>query len=135
MSQQNAKKFIDQLRSDKTMQERTAGMKPEEVLAFAREQGMECTLEELKEETLKSREMSLDEMDQVAGGGAFHLGRKIHSDSDKPACPSSPDGNHKWVKTGEYKVDTLLFLEGWDVFYTCEYCMKTKKEDETGWAW
>ena len=40
-------------------------MKSEEVLAFAREQGMECTLEELKEETLKSREMSLDEMEAI----------------------------------------------------------------------
>lgn len=96
MSLQNANKFIDLLLSDKTMQERTAGMKPEEVLAFAREQGLECTLEELKEETLKSRELSPDEMDQAAGGSAaaYHY--------SKEKCPKSPDPDHqhKWVKTG-----------------------------------
>ena len=35
MSQQNAKKYIDLLLSDKALQERTTGMKPEEVLACA----------------------------------------------------------------------------------------------------
>ena len=132
MSLQNAQKFIDLLAGDKTVQERTAGMKPEEVLAFAREQGLECTLEELKEETLKNREISPDEMDQVAGG-IFHIRRKTNS--SKPSCPNSPDGYHKWVKTGEYHATTFLFLEGWDVFYTCEYCMKTKREEKSGWAW
>ena len=134
MSQQNARKFIDLLFSDKALQERTAGMKPEEILARAREQGLECTLGELKEETLKKRELTLDEMDQAAGGtrpGA----KKLGTDPSDSSCPNSPDGSHKWVKTAEYLDDTFLFLEQWSVFYTCDYCMATKRKDEDGWAW
>ena len=129
MSLQNASKFIDLLLSDKAMQERTAGMKPEEVLAYARELGLECTLEELKEETLKSRELSPNEMEQTAGGSA------AANHYTSPTCPKSPDKKHKWVKTGEHLSETLLFLESWDVFYTCEYCMKSKRVGESGWAW
>ena len=129
MSQQNADQFIDLLLSDKDLQERTAGMKPEEVLACAREQGLECTLEELKEETLKSRELSPDEMDQVDGGStaAHHY--------SAPKCPKSPDHKHHWVKTGEKLAGTILFVETWNVFYTCEYCMATKRSSSPGWAW
>jgi predicted ribosomally synthesized peptide with nif11-like leader len=134
MSQQNAGKFINLLLSDKALQERTAGMKPEEVLACAREQGLECTLEELKAATLKSRELTPDEMDQAAGGirsGA----RKLSTDSSDSSCPNSPDGSHKWVKTAEYLDDTFLFLEHWTVFYTCDYCMATKRKGESDWVW
>ena len=104
-------------------------MKPEEVLACAREQGLECTLEELKEETLKSRELSPDEMDQAAGGST------AQSHYKKPECPKSPNNEHKWVKTGEYLEETILFVEHWNVFYTCEYCMKTRRASTPGWAW
>lgn len=128
MSQQNACKFIDLILSDKALQERMSDMKPDEVLAVAREQGLECTLEELKEATAKTRELSLDEMEQTAGGKQTSPKIPFH-------CDKSPTNYHKWLKTAEYKQAEFLFLEGWDVFYVCEHCGRTKRKKEYGWAW
>ena len=67
MSMENAKEFLKKITKDEALKERLTGKEPEEVLAVAKELGMECTREEL-EEIAKSMELDLNEMDQVAAG-------------------------------------------------------------------
>ena len=61
MSMENAKEFLKKITKDEALKERLTGKEPEEVLAAAKELGMECTREEL-EEVAKSMELSPDEM-------------------------------------------------------------------------
>ena len=75
MALENARKFLEQVMKDKALRARTAEKEPAEVVAIARELGLEATAEELeqavkamRQEAEEPKELTLDEMDKAAGG-------------------------------------------------------------------
>ena len=113
---------------DEALQDRTADRSEDEVMAIARELGLEFTSEELKE-AAATRELTPGDLESVAGGAPHRKHAKGNSDY----CPMNGDG-HKWVKTGHYEDPWFgwlkeggLFSLGYDT-YTCSCCGATKKE-------
>ena len=49
MSKENAKAFVQAVLNDEGLREKTANMKPEEAILFAKEMGYDFTLDELKD--------------------------------------------------------------------------------------
>ena len=75
MALENARKFLEQVMKDKALRARTAEKEPAEVVAIARELGLEATAEELeqavkamRQEAEEPKKLTLDEMDKAAGG-------------------------------------------------------------------
>ena len=75
MALENARKFLEQVMKDKALRARTAEKEPAEVVAIAKELGLEATAEELeqavkamRQEAEEPKELTLDEMDKAAGG-------------------------------------------------------------------
>ena len=123
MSMENAKEFLKKIAEDEALKERLAGKEPEEVLAAAKELGMECTREEL-EEVAKSMELDPDEMSSASGGN-FIMPIPI-----KFKC-TNPKGHH-WVYTHHEEEEiNLLFISlgtrGYNHF-ECSFCHATKRE-------
>ena len=123
MSMENAKEFLKKIAEDEALKERLAGKEPEEVLAAAKELGLECTREEL-EEAAKSTELNLDEMSSASGGN-FIMPIPI-----KFKC-TNPEGHH-WVYTHHEEEEiNLLFISlgtrGYNHF-ECSFCHATKRE-------
>ena len=115
--------FVEMVLNDEELQKRTEAMESEEVLALAKEQGLEFTLDELKDVD-NNRELSTDELDEVVGGeGVTRLGSRS---GNPDRCPSNPNGKeHEWVETGKFD-EKVLFVTVQRVFITCKYCMKTR---------
>ena len=114
--------------TDKALIAGVLGMKPDDErirdsLSIAKEQGLEFTLDELKDVD-NNRELSTDELDEVVGGeGVTRLGSRS---SNPDRCPSNPNGKeHEWVETGKFD-EKVLFVTVQRVFITCKYCMKTR---------
>ncbi len=126
MALENAKKFLERVEKDQALQDRLAGMTPEERSNVARELGLDYTEEELAE-ALRSVEIPLDELEQAAGG-SIH-GRKKLLPRETP-CTKSPNLEHNWVLQGhEEEPHTFLFWDytkGYDI-YACSYCGEIKK--------
>lgn len=130
MATENARKFVDKVMTDAALNERVKDMKPEAVLACAKEQGLDFTEEELKA-ALGDEKLSLEDLDNVAGGnvvGGSYLPKKP---SKKDTCPGNASGDHEWVKTGHVEdPHSFLWIDytiGYDI-YTCSCCGKTKRE-------
>ena len=133
MSMENAKEFLKKIAEDEALKERLAGKEPEEVLAAAKELGMECTREEL-EEVAKSMELNPDEMGGVSASISNPVSDAISSGfssgSDIPKC-TDPLG-HLWVFTHyEEEEDKLFWLipigTNKYIHYRCKFCNATKK--------
>ena len=130
MSMENAKEFLKKITKDEALKERLTGKEPEEVLAAAKELGMECTREEL-EEIAKSMELDRDEMGDVSAGINLDSLFGVRPPKDIPKC-TNPAGHH-WVYTHhEEKEDKLFWLIpvgtiGYNHF-ECSFCHATKKE-------
>ena len=126
MSMENAKEFLKKITEDEALKERLAGKEPEEVLAAAKELGMECTREEL-EEVAKSMELGPDEMGSASGGGGYLVPVTLRGVFK---C-TNPEGHH-WVYT-HHEEEELNFLfislgtRGYNHF-ECSFCHATKKE-------
>ena len=130
MSTENAKGFLNKVAEDKALKERLAGKEPEEVLAAAKELGMECTREEL-EEVAKSMELGPDEMGDVSAGINLDSLFGVRPPKDIPKC-TNPAGHH-WVYTHhEEEENTLLGFIPWGTkgynYFECTFCHATKKE-------
>lgn len=95
MTLENAKKFLTLMREDETLQDRTANRSEEEVMAVAKEMGLDFTSEELREASGVC-ELTLGEMQFIAGGKK----RKRHKFTDD--CPKNEEG-HNWIKTSHYE--------------------------------
>ena len=116
MSKENAKAFVQAILNDEELREKTANIKPEEIVPFAKEMGYDFTLEELKEVKEEDIELSPEELENVAGGdkyvkdnGTYFINarKKIHeqnlhcyNDLRKPL--------HNWVKLGQHKEEPIL---------------------------
>ncbi|MBP3856615.1 MAG: Nif11-like leader peptide family RiPP precursor, partial [Ruminiclostridium sp.] len=68
MSKEAASKFVQTILNDAELRIKTAEIKPEEIVPFAKEMGYDFTLEELKEVKEEDIELSPEELESVAGG-------------------------------------------------------------------
>ena len=107
-----------------------AAKSAEELLAIAKENGLELTEEEAKkyfEQLHKEGELSDEELDNVAGGGCdddFYdwvnsVEVSYHPTSGKYFCPGCDDGNHTLSYYGYEYCDSGNYDK-----YKCEYCGK-----------
>lgn len=125
MALENARKFIEMVREDEALQDRTANRGEEEVMAIARELGLDFTPEEMKE-AARIREISADELDSAAGGRM-----KIFKIKRRQQAEGVPDEEgHIWYKIGHYEDEWFswlkkdgLFSFGYDI-YECSHCGK-----------
>ena len=67
MALEDANKFTKMLLEDEELRGRFANMSIEEGLSAAKDMGLDCSLEELKE-ARDTSELTLDDMDKVSGG-------------------------------------------------------------------
>ena len=136
MSKEAASKFVQAVLNAKELREKTANIKPEELIPFAKEEGYDFTLEELQEVKKEDIELLPDELEGAAGG--FVRGKKTireqnlhlhcYNDLKKPL--------HQWVKIGHKEEPFLggLFeggLFGWSTgydVYECTLCHICKDE-------
>ena len=126
MAMENAGKLVQMIREDENLKRRLEGMTPEEVLAFARESGLDVTAAELRE-AVKTQELLPEEMDGVAGGGIL----KSQDPDRNDVCPRSPNGEHKWQLTGHEEVPHKFLWIDYTVGYDhkkCSLCGKTLTE-------
>ncbi len=128
MALENARKFLQLVQEDQALQDRLAGMAPEDRSKAARELGLDYTEAELAE-ALKAMEVSPDELEQAAGGVGDRSTRQTLTRLLNEKCPKAPDGKHNWVKQG-HREDPHTFLfwdytKGYDV-YACSYCGRVK---------
>ena len=131
MSTENAKIFLEAVTKDETLKERLAGKDSAEVLAAAKEQGLECTLEEL-EEAGKSAELSPEEMSGAAGGTSSAV-QKFYEEARKHCYNKSQGPLHDWVYTHHEEEPFHLFgfipcgTIGYN-YFRCSLCGATKKQ-------
>ncbi len=130
MALENARKFLQLVQEDQALQNRLAGMTPEDRSNKARELGLDYTEEELAE-ALKAVDASPNELEQ-ASGGSFIVQpvRQSISKILSETCSKAPDRKHNWVRQGhKEEPHTFLFWDytkGYDI-YTCTYCGRVKE--------
>ena len=142
MSKESAKAFVQAILDDEELRQRTAEIKPEEVISFAKEMGYDFTVEELKEAANEVRELSPDELGNVAGGdskavcdGINQHQRFRNKINQASHCHGDIHGSlHNWVKTGQHVEEPILngwlnWLGSWSIGYDlcrCSLCGETK---------
>ncbi len=128
MALENAKKLLTLMWEDKALRDRLANRNEEEVMAVAKEMGLEFTAEELKE-AAKTHELTLGEMETAAGG--FNTSGS-YGDITVDSCPKNGYKNHSWKYTCHREDEWFNWLKDGELFsigydrYTCEYCGRTK---------
>lgn len=111
MALEKAKAFLERVSKDEALRTRVMEKEPNEVMAVAREQGFDLTVEELTEAMQAfartdggaPQESSVDEMEQVAGGKP-NPGDGIIDFVSWVACGF----NHHYVYTGKTRKDVDL---------------------------
>ena len=132
MSIEAARVFVQAVLNDEELRGKTANMKPEEVIAFAKEMGYDFTLDELKEVKEEDVELSPEEL-EAAAGGRYGIKEKSHRDYIKSHCNGDPNGPlHNWVKIGHEERPVLWgifgdYTKGYTL-YKCTLCGATKEE-------
>ena len=71
MAKESAVKFVQAVMDNEELREKTANMKPEEAIPFAKEMGYDFTAEELTEVMNEDKELSPDELENAAGGNQY----------------------------------------------------------------
>ena len=119
MSIEAARVFVQAVLNDEELRRNTANMKPEEVIAFAKEMGFDFTLDELKEVKKDDIELSPDELEAVAGGhhggstgiSTNHMREVLDFCEKSRHCNFDVRGPyHNWVVVG-HKEEPIL--GGW----------------------
>ena len=140
-SKESATKFVQAVIDDAELREKTANIKPEEIVPFAKEMGYDFTLDELKDVKKENIELSPEELEAVAGGtiefqdqarrrskemeGGSEIKKHCYGDLSKPL--------HNYVKVGHKEEPILWGLlswcsdwsDGFDV-YECTLCKAIK---------
>ena len=130
MSKESAAAFAQAAMEDTELRERTAKLAPEELLPIAREMGYDFTAEELEAAMNEDRELTLDELDSIAGG---HVGARFTADQHMMEQKylqklAQHCGNqlsnplHKWVQIGhEERWLFWAWTRGYDIL-KCSLC-------------
>ena len=138
MSKESAEKFIQAVLNDEELREKTANMKPEEVVPFAKEMGYDFTLEELKEVKKEDIELSPEELENAAGGhitsGTVLNWTERRALNAELHCYRNIRGpRHDWVKIKRKEEPIvgglLTWLGDWTYGYTlckCNRCGEQK---------
>ena len=85
----------------------------EMLIAKAKENGKELTMEQAEKMITKKESLNDDELATISGGNIFD------NTSD---CPNSWDGRHQWKKTGKTRPGSI-FGDLWpDVEIRCQKC-------------
>ena len=134
MAMENAQKFLKKIVEDKALQERLAGKGPGEVLAAAKELGLECTQEEL-EKAAECRELNPDEMADTAAGVNYNDIKKLVTDKLGKLTTCSNPAGHQWVYTHHVEEDKSFLgisfgTTGYNCF-ECAHCHQTMKKHVT----
>ena len=127
MALENARKFLEQVMKDKALRARTAEKEPAEVVAIARELGLEATAEELEQAVKAMRktageatkELSIDELGKVAGG-IFWTGEDA-PDGHEMGCFMTYH-HHQW------SVDNNIWCK------STFYCTGSYTSDDPDWS-
>ena len=134
MSKESAIQFAQEVTEDIELRDRTAKLKPEEVLSIAKEMGYDFTEEELTAAMNEDQELTADDL-ETAAGGAGSPGQRSQAQKRKlreelaKHCNHDINGPlHQWVKTGhEERWMLWAWTRGYDLF-TCTLCGATKEE-------
>ena len=134
MSKESAIQFAQEVMEDTELRDRTAKLKPEEVLSIAKEMGYDFTEEELTAAMNEDQELTADDLETAAGGagspGQRSQGqkRKLREELAKHCNHDINGPLHQWVKTGhEERWMLWAWTRGYDLF-TCTLCGATKEE-------
>ena len=123
-SKESATKFVQAVIDDAELREKTGAMKPEEVIAFAKEMGFDFTLDELKEVKEEDIELSPDELGNVAGGNVVHLYAL-----EDIYCNGDENGSkHIWGSHLEYESYGIFFEHTYEVkeCLKCGYVLRVR---------
>ena len=135
MSKENATAFVQAVLNDEELREKTANMKPEDAVPLGKEMGYDFTLDELKEVKKEDIELSLDELENVAGGDSKAVRDGINQHqrfrnkiNQASHCHGDIHGSlHNWVKTGQHVEEPILngwlnWLGSWSIGYDQVKC-------------
>ena len=128
MSKESAIQFAQEVTEDIELRDRTAKLKPEEVLSIAKEMGYDFTEEELTAAMNEDQELTADDLETAAGGagspGQRSQGqkRKLREEQAKHCNHDINGPLHQWVKTGhEERWMLWAWTRGYDL-YICSLC-------------
>ena len=135
MSKENAKDFVQAILNDEELRQRTEKMKPEDAVPLGKEMGYDFTVEELKEAGSEVRELSPEELENVAGGDSKAVRDGINQHqrfrnkiNQASHCHGDIHGSlHNWVKTGQHVEEPILngwlnWLGSWSIGYDQVKC-------------
>ena len=91
--------------NDEELREKTANMKPEDAVPLGKEMGYDFTLEEFTDVMNEDRELSPDELENVAGGNA-----KLQSQMSKDTHDRGYQNNYK--RSNERNYNRAHFCHG-----------------------
>ena len=124
MALEDARKFVEMAKNDEALREKLDGVQPEEVMAYAKELGLQFTVEELKD-AVCSPKLSPEDMDLVAGGTGSSQDNDEYKDFDVGySCKGSPDGKHAWVLTGHHEDNKSFACWDWSYGYDHYKCIR-----------
>ena len=144
MAKNAAIAFVQKVIEDEELRKKTANMKPEETVAFAKEMGYDFTAEELAEAVNEDIELEPEELGNAAGGtimspDAYNQYRSeammkrikdTYCNADEIPYVGAPNITpqvHEYVKIGHIEEDGILWgTIGYDV-YKCTLCGHEKK--------
>ena len=74
----------------------------EMLVAKAKENGKELTIEQAEKMIAKRASLSDDQLTDISGGSFIDDIFEDYEESVKPECPNSYDGRHQWKKNRSY---------------------------------
>ncbi len=115
--------FVKLVMEDEELRQRTADLKPEEVVDIAKEKGFVFTAEELTEASNEVREITSDELEAATGGGSKQVvPSNSHARAKKIWCKGQhKNGKHNYVFSRHTEEKCLWWTNGYNV-YKCTRC-------------
>ena len=124
MSKEAASKFVQAVMEDEELRRRAEKMKPEDAVPLGKEMGYDFTLEEFTDVMNEDRELSTDELGNVAGGNVVHLYalEDIYCNGDE----NGP--KHIWGSHLEYESYGIFFEHTYEVkeCLKCGYVLRVR---------
>ena len=119
MSKESAMQFALAVMEDQELRDRTAKLKPEEVLSIAKEMGYDFTEEELTAAMDENKELSADELEAAAGG---YPGDTIYERESPKHCYFDMKGPlHNYVVVGH---EERWMFWAWTLGYDLLQCSR-----------